>query len=231
MVSKEEILQLIEHLEKPLAFYEDPVYTKQEKNDIKEFEELVIGFYNDLKKDQHIEMRIPEQETGEDKRIVWFTKVTMDISNKLVQTKEFNAEEGLFILLSLYCLYCEMIKNLLLHITFKIYRSLKGEEWNRGFMMLGRFIGTMKEYKNGKYSALFSDIDVDLRNSFVHGKINFPNNEVEYYDSENIKKSLKLSDFLSKYKKLPPLYTTFFAYRMKIFVDEIKDYATKRGFL
>jgi len=229
-VSKEEMLDLIEYLGKPLEFYKDPVYTTEEKKAIKEFEELAFKFYNDLKKDGHITFTPPKLETEDDKRIVRFTKITMDISNKLVRTKEFNAEEGWFILLSLYCWYCEMVKNLLSEITIKIYESLKSKEWSR-FMMMGHFMAVMNEYKDGKYSFMFSDIDVDLRNSFVHGKIDFPNDEIEYYDSRGVKKTLKLEDFLSKYKKVPALYATLFLYRIKVFRDEMKEIAKKMGFL
>lgn len=230
MVSKEEMLGLIKHLEKPLRFYEDPVYSVEEKEDIKTFEELVIEFYTELKKDGYIIMMIPEKEMEEDKRIVRFTKTTIDISNKLVKTREFNAEEGWFILLSLYCWWCEMIKNLLLDISMKIYTTLKGKGFP-GFMTMYPFVNTMNEYKNGKFSSLFSDIDVDLRNSFVHGKINFPNNEIEYYGYNGVKRVLKLEDFISKYEKLAPLYATFFAYRLKIFAEEMKEIAKKKGFL
>jgi len=89
----------------------------------------------------------------------------------------------------------------------------------------------MNDYKNGKYSSLFKDIDVDLRNSFVHGKINFLDSEMEYYDYESKKKTLSLDDFLTKYKKLPPLYATLYFYRMKIFLDETKEIAKKMVFL
>ena len=230
MVGKEEILGLVEFLRKPLEFYKDPVYSQDEKEDIKKIEELAFQFYNDLKKDGHITPIIQERDRKEDERIVRFTKITMDISNKLVRTKEFNAEEGWFILISLYCWNCEMIKNLLSEVAIKIYGNLEGKEW-KGFMMMGAFMDTMNRYKNGKYSSLFSEIDVNLRNSFVHGKISFLNLEMEYYDSENNKVRLKLDDFLSKYKKLPPLYATLYLYRMKVFLDEIEDYAKKMGFL
>ena len=230
LVSKDEVLKLIGHLEKPLEFYKDPVYTQEEKEVIKKFEELTGEFYKDLKNDKHVIFRISKRDEKEEKRILRFTKMVIDISNKLVRTEEFNAEEGWFILLSLYCWNCEMIKNLLLDVTVKIYESLEGKAWE-DFMTMGPFIDIMNRYKNGKYTFLFSEIDVDLRNSFVHGKIDFPNNEIEYYDSNDNKKKLKLDAFLSKYKKMAPLYATLFFYEKKIFLDEIKDFAKKKGFL
>jgi len=89
----------------------------------------------------------------------------------------------------------------------------------------------MNKYKNGKYKSMFSDIDVDLRNSYIHGIINFPNNKSEYYNSKEVKKTLPLGDFLSKYKKLPALHAMLFSYRLKVFLNEMVYIAKQRGFL
>ena len=98
-------------------------------------------------------------------------------------------------------------------------------------MTIGPFLDIMNEYKAGKYVPLFSDINVDLRNSFVHGKVDFPNNEVVYYDSKETEKKVSLKDFLSQFKKLPPLYTYLLAYRLKAFREEIREFAKRSGFL
>lgn len=227
-ISKEEILKLIEYLEKPLEFYEDPVYTTQEKEAIQKFEHLAFEFCKSLKKDGYI--TFSKRDKKEEERVAIFTKIIVDISNKLARTTEFNAEEGWFIILSLYCWVCEMIKNSLSDVAIKIYRNLESREW-KGFMTMTPFVKTMSRYKNRKYAFLFSEIDVDLRNSFVHGKIQFPYIEIEYRDSDNQKKQLKLEAFLTKYKKIAPLYATLFLYRRKIFVDEIRVFAKSKGFL
>ena len=124
-----------------------------------------------------------------------------------------------------------MIRNLLVEVAKKIFQSLKGKKWGKKFMMMGDFLQMINEYKNGKYSFLFSDIDVDLRNSFVHSNIDFLNDEIGYFDSRGVKKTLKQEDFLSKYKKLAALYATLFSYRTKVFLDEMKRTAKKMGFL
>lgn len=226
------MLSLIKYLERPLEFYTDPVYSPEEKRDIKRFEKLSIKFYSSLKRDKHVSQQLSGKETKDNKRIVRFTKTTIDISNKLVRTEEFNAEEGFFILLSLYCWWCEMIKNLLLNVAFRIQRDLEGKEF-KGFMTMYPFMNIMNNYRKGEFSVLFSDIDVDLRNSFIHGDfdLNAHTHEIEYYDSKGAKKKLKLKDFLSKYKKLAPLYATLFLYRTKIFANEMRYIARKRGFL
>jgi len=58
LMSKDEVLDLIKYLEKPLDFYKDPIYTLEEKEDIKTFERLTFEFYNDLKNDRHITLAI-----------------------------------------------------------------------------------------------------------------------------------------------------------------------------
>jgi len=99
LMSKDEVLDLIKYLEKPLDFYKDPIYTLEEKEDIKTFERLTFEFYNDLKNDRHITLAISKIDREEEKTIINFNRIIMDISNKLVKTKEFNAEEGWFILI------------------------------------------------------------------------------------------------------------------------------------
>ncbi len=54
--------------------------------------------------------------------------IAMDVSNKLVNAKEFDLEEQWFILLSLYYWYSAMIKNLLLEEAKKIHKSLNGKD-------------------------------------------------------------------------------------------------------
>ena len=211
MISKDKLLRLAKYLKQSLEFYKDPVYTPEEKEAIKKFEHLAFEFYKALKEDGYI--TFSEVDKREEERRPRFTKTIMDISNKLVKTSEFTAEESWFILLSLYCWICEMIKNFLLDVAFKIYRDLENKEW-QGFLTLAPFVGIMNRYKNGRYAFLFSEIDVDLRNSFVHGRIDFLNGEMKYYDSRGKKKVLKLDTFISKYKKMPR-YTLLFSFTEK----------------
>ena len=226
-VSKKMLLSLIKFLEEPLKFYDDPVYTPKEKKTIKNYEDLAFSFYSDLKIDGHISFVSVEAKAKKELR---FFKIAMDISNKLVNTKEFVAEEGLLILLSIYCWYSEMVKNLLLEEAKKIHKSLSGKAWKRNFMTLGQFICEMHRYKNGKHKALFSEIDVDLRNSFDHANIDF-NDEIRYHDKDHNQKILKFDQMLSMFKKIPALYATLFLYRRKVFLEELKSAAKKMGYL
>lgn len=221
----------MESLDRELKLYQDPAYSNDERRDIKKFEELVSEFYSDLKEDGHITLQIPEHERKESERMARFSKITIDIPNKLIKTKEFKPEEQWYILLSVYCWWSEVIKNLLSEVAKKIFQELRGKKWEKEFMTMGPFLCIMNEYKNGKYSPLFSDINLDLRNSFVHGKIDFPNNEIIYYDPKGEEKKMSLKDFLSHFKKLPPLCTYLFAYRLRAFREEIREFAKTRGFL
>ncbi len=225
-VSKEMLLSLLKSLETPLKLYDDPVYTPEEKKTIKGYEDLAFSFYCDLKTDGHISFSSKEAKAKKELR---FFKIVMDISNKLVNTKEFGAEEQWLILLSMYCWYSEMIKNLLLEEAKKIHKSLSRKAW-KGFMTLGQFIYEMHRYKNGKHKALFSQIDVDLRNSFDHVDIDF-NGEIRYHDKDHNQKVLKLNQMLSMFKKIPALYATLFLYRRKVFSEEVKSIAKKKGYL
>jgi len=130
----------------------------------------------------------------------------------------------------LYCWNCEMIKNLLLDFAVRINSNLRLVNPS-SFLTMYPFMVIMNGYKSGKYTYLFSEIDVGLRNSFAHGKVNFLNDKVVYYDSQGEEKSLKLTELLSKYKKIPALYGTLFAYRMKAFSDELKNLAKKQGLI
>jgi hypothetical protein len=225
-VSKEKWFGFIKFLEAPLRFYDDPVYTPEEKKAIKDYEDLAFSFYRDLKTDGHISFLSEEAKA---KRELGFFKIAMDISNKLVNTREFGAEEQWLILLSMYCWYSEMIKNLLLEEAKKIHKSLMGKAW-KGFMTLGQFMCEMHRYKNGKHKPLFSEIDVDLRNSFDHANIDF-NDEIRYYDKDHNQKILKFNQMLSMFKKIPALYATLFFYRRKVFFEEVKSTAKKKGYL
>ena len=108
-------------LQKKIDFYKDPVYTVDEKTTIKNYEDLALSFYNDLKKDGYLKTPEDSIVAAEDKRIIKFYKIPMNISNKLVNTEIFDSDEQWFILISLYCWYCEMIKNLLLKVISQIY--------------------------------------------------------------------------------------------------------------
>ena len=225
-MSKEKWFGFIKFLEAPLRFYDDPVYTPEEKKAIKGYEDLAFSFYRDLKTDGHISFLSEEAKA---KRELGFFKIAMNISNKLVNTREFGAEEQWLILLSMYCWYSEMIKNLLLEEAKKIHKSLRGKAW-KGFVTLGQFMCEMHRYKNGKHKALFSEIDVDLRNSFDHANIDF-NDEIRYHDKDHNQKILKFDQMLSMFKKIPALYATLFLYRRKVFLEEVKSAAKKKGYL
>ncbi len=228
---KETILNLIKRLETPLNFYEDPVYTPDERATIKEYEKLALNFYSDLKADKFISFNdafeLSKEKRQERDRSLRFFKIPMDISNKLVNVKVFEAEQEWFILLPLYCWYSEMIKNLCLDAAKKIFKSMNRRDF-RGFMALGSFLGIINVYRNGRHKPLFSEINVDLRNSFDHANIDF-NNEITYQDNKQNEKKVGLSEMLSMFKRIAPLYATLFACESKMFVEEIKSIAKKMG--
>jgi len=181
MVTQDEFLNHIKRLESPLKLYDDPTYSTKEKETIAENEKLVEAFYFDLRKHGFLDVReIGSYKKTETERILKFTKTAINISNKLFAKDFWESEEQWFILLSLYCWWCEMIKNQLTPIANKIYKSSTGKDF-KNFMMLGKFMEIVCSYNNGKFAKIFSEIDVDLRNSFAHGNIDFPNNEVLYF--------------------------------------------------
>jgi hypothetical protein len=232
-VSKEKWLDFIRFLEAPLGFYDEPVYTPEEKKAIKDYRDLAFSFYSDLKTDGYVAFNqtfsLSDEAKAERDKDLRFFKIAMDISNKLLNIKEFGAEEQWLILLSMYCWYSEMIKNLLLEEAKKIHKSLSGKAW-KSFMTLGQFMCEMQRYKNGKHKALFSEIDVDLRNSFDHANIDF-NDEIRYNDKGHNEKILKLDQMLSMFKKIPALYTILLRYRQKVFLEDVKSAAKKMGYL
>lgn len=226
------LLELISNSEKTLNFYDDPIYTAEEKATIKNYENLAFNFFTDLKADGFIgagTFPSNEREKLEQDKTIKFFKIAMDISNKLVSTKEFAPNEQWFLLITVYCWYSEMIKNLLIREAKSIYKSFEAKDF-RVFMTLGSFLREVRRYKNGKYASLFEDVDSDLRNSFNHANINF-NSEITYQDNDGNAKSIKPEKMLSISKKIAPLYGTLFAYRLKVFLPEMKYLAKQKGYL
>lgn len=122
-----------------------------------------------------------------------------------------------------------MIKNLLLEEAKEMHKSSNRKEW-KGFMTLRQFLGVLNGYREGSHTVLFSEIDADLRNSFDHANINF-NDEITYQDNDGILKNLKLDQMFSMFKKIAPLYGTLFTYKSKVFIEEVKTLAKKKGYL
>ncbi|MGD8545003.1 MAG: hypothetical protein PVH12_02405 [Candidatus Bathyarchaeota archaeon] len=230
MVTKEDVKNLIDFLNTDIELHKDEAYNQREKEVIKVIDEWTCEFYEDLKADNYIEMNIPEEHRIKEKQIAKFSKIATNISNKLIGKSEFESEEQWFIFLSIYCWWCEAIKSQLEDVAIKIYEGIRGNNWN-GFMTLGKAMGIIREYKNGKYIDLFSNIDVYLRNSFVHCDIDFPNNEVIYYDNRKRKQIMPLKELFCRFRKLPPLCVYLFAYRLRPFREEIREFATEKGFL
>jgi hypothetical protein len=226
------LLDLIRYSERKLRIYDDPIYTDEEKEAIKNYEDLAFDFFSDLKADGFIgagTFPSNEREKAEQDKTLRFFKIAMDISNKLVSTKEFAPNEQWFLLIPLYCWYSEMIKNLLVREAKSIYKSFEARNFRR-FMTLGNFLYEMLRYKDGKHKALFEVIDSDLRNSFNHANINF-NSEITYQDNKRKVKSIKPKRMLSIFKKIAALYGTLFAYRLKVFLPEMKSLAKQKGYL
>jgi hypothetical protein len=229
---KKRLLELISHSEKELGYYDDPIYTVEEKAAIKNYEDFALNFFRDLKADGFVgagTFPSNDREKAEQDKTIKFFKIAMDISNKLVSTKEFAPNEQWFLLITVYCWYSEMIKNLLIREAKSIYKSFEGRNFP-GFMTLGNFLREVRRYKDGKYTTLFEDIDSDLRNSFNHANIDF-NSEITYQDNNGNGKSIKPEKMLSISKKIAPLYGTLFAYRLRVFLPEMKYLAKQRGYL
>jgi hypothetical protein len=218
------LLKVIKFLETPLSLWDDPVYTDEEKKVIKDYEGLAFSFYCDLKADGHVSFKqtffLSEKAKAERDKDIKFFKIAKDVSNKLVNTKEFDPQEQWFILLAQYCWFSELIKNLLLKEAKKLYRSWNGKDWKRSYMTLGEFLNEINTYKNGRFRVLFSVIDVDLRNSFDHANIDF-NSHIRYHDKNGNEKSLKHDQLISMFKKIAPLYTTLSAYGSRVFSEEL----------
>lgn len=229
MVSQDEFLNFIKRLESPLKLYDDPNYSTTEKETIAENEKLVEAFYFDLRKDGFLDLKEIGNNKTENERILKFTKTTINIANKLLTKDFWEPEEQWFILLSLYCWWCEMIKNQLTPIAKKIYKSSKGKDFKK-IMMLRKFMEIVCSYGNGKFAKIFSEIDVDLRNSFAHGNIYFPNNEVVYF-KKTTELRLPLEEVYFKFRMIPAVYAHLFSYPQKVFVDKLKENGKKKGWL
>ena len=82
---KKMLLQLISHSEKALGYYNDPIYTVEEKAEIKNYENLALNFYTDLKEDGFVgagTFPANEKEKAEQDKTIKFFKIAMDISKR-----------------------------------------------------------------------------------------------------------------------------------------------------
>ena len=91
--------------------------------------------------------------------------------------------------------------------------------WNsKKFVPLGPFLVVMNAYRKGKFSKLFAEIDIDLRNAVVHFSFDFLDDEISYDG-----KSIPTLDFVSKYRKVAALFAVLFSSRVKAFAKEFEE--------
>jgi len=229
MSQRSEIIRFLEELQKPVDIARAPDFTPEEIPVIKRYQDLAKELFTDLKADGYISFEDVKEAPEEIERRSKFTKITTDLANKLMKTKEFVAQEQFFILLSLYLWECEVTKNLFREQLIKninAHLPPKRRVKIGKHVTLGPFVEVMKRYRKGKYVDLFSDINVDLRNAFAHFKFDFPDDEILYFN-----KSISTLDLIYNYRKITALPVVLYLSREKAFANEYKLMARNAGII
>lgn len=238
IVQRQDVLDYLKYLKTPLDIADPKAWKPKEIKVLKSYQSLAPELFKDLKADNCLSFSdvFPVQSRQaideicrQDDRLEKLTLITTNIANNLPKrSKFFGAEEQWFIFLSLYLSECEQIKSLFLDSVKKVNKKLlpKKRERLKGFITLGPMINILKNYKNGKYGPLFSEVDVDLRNAIAHLTYEFSDDEIEYGN-----KKISTLDLIFKFRKVSALVAILFGNKLKTFATEFEQLAKHMGWI
>jgi len=239
VVKKEVVLGFLEYLKTPVDIAGPKVWKPKEIEVIKEYQRLAPEFFADLKADKCLNFQdvFPTEPLeavvsiqSKENALLNSIHITINISNKLPKSSQvFEAEEQWSIFLSLYLSLCELVKNLFSDSIRKINKRLATKKRKRlkSFITLGPLIWILRNYKKGKYSYLFSEVDVDLRNAAAHFSYEFLDDRIKYGNN----KTISTLHLLLKYRKISALLAILYASKTKAFAPEFERLAQKIGLI
>jgi hypothetical protein len=222
-------------LKTPVNFTSEEDWSDDENKKILKYQELCRELFLDLKKDGYvlfsdifsIDKNYMEKIQNVDDETVEFVRFITNLSNKVKESKELDAEEQWYILLNLYLSVCEQIKNFFEDYIEDIYKGLKDKSnlsCNK-FLTMWPFKEIMSRYKEGKYCDLFDPINVKLRNSIAHVDFRFKEDDNNIYYNDTYIEAL---DFLKTYRMASVLFSILFVVRIKTFANEFEMLAKER---
>ena len=232
MVSQEDAIWFAKWLQEPVEFRSKSL-SKPLNDRVGEYQLLAKDLFHDLKRDGIISFtnvfsNIPMSDSRKTYQLILLSS---NISQKLWDTKEFTGDEQFFILCMIHNSIVEHIRLLFLPYIGDIFNHLppidrKGRKKPSRRTTLGHLMNVLRLYKRRKYVDLFSDINVELRNSIAHFTIFFGDGDI-YYNGN----SISGGDFLLIVYKLKLLYSVLSKFIMKVFESEAIQELKKRGII
>ena len=229
MTTDADIRWFIQSLKKPFDM-RGSLWKPEENVRIEQYQNLARAFFLDLKNHGVITFYDVFNAPIDHEKIKKLVKINIDIMIKLPIINEFTGDEQFFILCNSYLFWVEQIKSILLPFVERIYSTIPKTERKKirkpNFRSTLRPVMTMlTNYQNGKYSDLFSDINVVLRDAIAHSNIDFGETEI-MYDS----KSISGSDLITLIRKMAFLFTILYNTSTLIFAEETIQELRKQGY-
>jgi hypothetical protein len=236
MISQKDARFFVKWIQEPVEFRSE-VLSKDKNERIGEYQKQAKSFFNDLKSDdiityQNVFLDKHSIVQRSDLRRIKLLELSANMTNKLWNSKEFTGDEQFFILCMIHNYFTESIKSLFLPYVKEIFNALDEKVQKRLFkkgklpstLTLGPVMKVLREYKKGKYKDLFSDINVNLRNSIAHFTISFGEKNISYNGGH-----ISGSEFLLLVIKLELLDAILSHSIMKEFPIEVKQYLSKKA--
>jgi hypothetical protein len=231
MVSQKDAVLFADWIQEPVEF-KNKVYSKDQNDRIGEYQQLAKFLSNDLKAEgiTNFQNVILDQESIMQTSNHQLLQLNTGIIPKLWTSKELNGNETFYVLCMIHNSWVENIKSLFQQYVRVIYTHLPKKEQKRinlpRQLTLGPVMKVLRAYKNGRYTNLFSDINVDLRNAIAHFNISFGDKDISYNDDVISGSELLLLVFL-----LPMLRIILSDSIMKAFDSEVINHLIKRGWI
>jgi len=230
-ITDDNIRQFIQSLKKPFDM-RNKIWKPEDNERIEKLQNLTKAFFESLKLDNIIKLNDVFHSPKDPLEILKQTRNNMSIYSKLYKTDEFTGDEQFLILCSLYLFWVEQIKTLFLPYIERIYyaipKNVRKKERIRkanSKSTITPVLDVLRKYKNGKYSALFSDINVELRNAIAHFNFYFGETDITYDG-----RTISGQDFLVLVKNVTLLFPILHGTPQEIFANEMIDELRKRGY-
>jgi len=234
MTTDADIKWFIQSLKKPFDM-RGSLWKPEENVRIEQYQNLARAFFLDLKNSSVItlyDVLYPPFAPFDHNKIIKLVKINIGIMEKLPKINEFTGDEQFFILCNNYLFWVEQVKSILLPFVERIYNTIPKTEREKKKIVKPNFRSTLRlvmtvliNYRNGKYSDLFSDIDVDLRNAIAHPNIDFGETKIMYDN-----KSISGLDLITLIRKMALLFTILYNISTLVFTEETIQELRKRGY-
>jgi len=229
-ITETDIKEFVQSLKKPFDM-RGKIWKLEDNAKIEKLQNISKAFYEDLKNDKVISLYEIFESPIDPLEVVKQTRNVNNIYHKLGKTDVFTGDEQFLILCSLYLFWVEQIRRLFLQYIERIYYTIPIDVRKKENIQIPKYwtlvpvINLLKKYKNGKYLELFSDINVDLRNSIGHFNFHFGETDITYDG-----KTISGKDFLILFKWIIILFPILHSMPQKVFASEAIEELRKSGY-